>query len=185
METLGHVSQDSTSTSLISVFPRGWSSIEQHRNRLRELDSNSWATRNILCDPQKWFIFQFSAQLCPTLWDPMDCSMPGFPVHHQLLELAQIHVIWVGDAIQPYYPLLSPLPPAFDLSQHPGLFQWVSSSYQLMKDIGFSFSISPSKYLGPISFRMDWSDLLVVQGTLKSLLQNHSSKASILQRSTL
>ena len=71
--------------------------------------------------------FQFSsvAQLCPTLCDPMDCSMPVFPVHHQLPELTQTHVHWVGDAIQPSYPLSSPSPPAFNLSQHQGLFKWV------------------------------------------------------------
>ena len=71
---------------------------------------------------------QFSSvQLRPTLRDPMDCSMPGLPIHHQLLELVQTHVHWVGDAIQPYHSLLSPSPPAFNLSQHQGLFQWVSS----------------------------------------------------------
>jgi len=78
---------------------------------------------------------QFSsvAQLYPTLCDPMDCSTPGFPVHHQLLELAQTHVHRVGDAIQPSHPLSSPSPPAFNLSQHQGLFQWVSSSHQVAK----------------------------------------------------
>ena len=121
-------------------------------------------------------------QLCPTLCDPMDCSIPGFPVHHHLLELAQTHVHWVTDAIQPSHPLSSPSP-AFNLSQHQGLFQWVGSSYQV-DHIGFSFSISPSnEYSGPISFSMDWLDLFAVQGTLKSLLQHHSSKASILWHS--
>ena len=69
--------------------------------------------------------FQFSsvAQLCPTVCDPIDCSPPGFPVHHQLLELVQTHVHWAGDAIQPSHPLLSPSPPTFNLSQHQGLFQ--------------------------------------------------------------
>ena len=76
---------------------------------------------------------QFSsvAQLCPTFCDPRDCSTPGLPVHHQLLELTQTHVHWVSDAIQPSHPLLSPSPPAFNLSQHPGLFQWVSPSIQV------------------------------------------------------
>ena len=78
--------------------------------------------------------------------------------------------------------LLSPSPLALNLSQHPGLFKWVSSSYQVAKVLGFSFSISPSnEYSGLISFRIDWFDLLEVQGTLKSLLQHHSSKASILR----
>ena len=71
------------------------------------------------------------AQLCLTLWDPLDCSMPGFPVLHCLLELAQIHFHWVNDAIQPSCPLSSPTPPAFNLSQHQGLFQWVDSSHQV------------------------------------------------------
>ena len=74
----------------------------------------------------------------------MDCSTPGFPVYHQLLELAQTHVHRVGDAIQPSHPLLSPFPPAFNLSQHQGLFQRVSSLHQVAKDWIFSFSISPS-----------------------------------------
>ena len=94
------------------------------------------------------------------------------------------HVHWVSDAIQPSHLLLSPSPPTFNLSQHQSLFQWVSSSHQvawLQKYWHFSFSISPSNdYSGLISFRMDWLDLLAVQGTLKTLLQHHSSKASIL-----
>ena len=73
------------------------------------------------------------AKLCLTLCNPMDCSMPGFPVHHQLLELPQTHVHRVGDAIQPSHPLSSPSPPAFNLSQHQGLFQWVSSSHEVAK----------------------------------------------------
>ena len=74
-----------------------------------------------------------SVQSCLILWDPMDCSMPGFPVHHQLRELAQTHVHRVGDTIQLSHPLSSPSPPAFNLSQHQGLFQWVSSSHQVAK----------------------------------------------------
>jgi len=116
-------------------------------------------------------------QLC----DPMDCSTPGFPVHHQLPKLAQTHVHWVSDAIQPSHPLSSPSPPALNLSQLQGLFQWVSSLIRWPKYWNFSFSVSPSnEYSGLISFRMDWLDLLAVQGTLKSLLQHHSSKVSIL-----
>ena len=118
---------------------------------------------------------------CVWLCNPMDCSTPSFPVHHQLLELAQTHVHWVGDAIQPSHSLSSPSPPAFNLFQHQGLFQWVSPSYQVAKYWSYSFSISPfNDYLGLISFKMDWLDLLAIQGTLKSLLQHHSSKASIL-----
>ena len=82
--------------------------------------------------------FQSSSvtQSCPTLCDPMDCSTPGLPVHHQLLELAQTHVHRVGDAIQPSHPLLSPLLPTFNLSQHQGLFQSVGSSNQVAKVLG-------------------------------------------------
>ena len=106
----------------------------------------------------------------------MDCSTSGFPVHHQLPELAQTHVHQVGDAIQLSHPLSSTSPPAFNLPQHQGLFQWVSSCIRWPKYWSFSFSISPSnEYSGLTSFRMDWLDLLAVQGTLKSLLQHHSS----------
>ena len=127
---------------------------------------------------------QFSsvAQSCPTLCNLMDCSTPGLPVHHQLPELAQIHDHWVSDAIQLSHPLSSPSP-AFNLSQHQGLFQWVLCIRQ-PKYWTFSFSISPSnEYSGLISFRIDWFDLLAVQGTLESFLQHHSSKASVLQGS--
>ena len=87
----------------------------------------------------------------------------------------------VGDAIQPSQPLSSPSPPAFNLSQHQGLFQWVSTLHQVVKYWSFSFSTGPSnEYSGLISFRIDWFDFLAVQGTLKSLPQHHSSKASIL-----
>ena len=111
----------------------------------------------------------------------MNCSIPGLPVHHQLLELAQTHVHWVSDVIQPSHSLLSPSPPAFSLSQHQGLFQWVSSSHQVAKVLELQLQHqSFSEYSGLISFRMDWLNLLAVQGALKSLLQHHSSKASIL-----
>ena len=114
----------------------------------------------------------------------MDCSTPGLPVHHQLPEFTQTHVHWVRDAIQPFHPPLSPSPPAFNLSQHQGLFQWVSSHIMWPEYWSFSFSISPSnEYSRLIYFRIDLLDLLAVQGTLKSLLQHHSSKASILRHS--
>ena len=126
--------------------------------------------------------FSSVTQLCPTLCNILDCSMPGFPVHHQLPELAQTHVHWVSDAIQQFQSLSSPSPSALNLSQHQGLFQWVSSSHQVAKYLNFSFSISPSsEYSGLISFMIDWFDLLAVQRILKSLLQYHSSKASILR----
>ena len=120
-------------------------------------------------------------KLCPTLCDPMDCSMPGFPVLHYLPEFAQTHVHRVSDVFQPFHPLSPPFPPPFNLSQHQGLFQCVGSSHQVAKYWSFSFNISHSnEYSGLISFRIEWFDLLAVQGTLKSLLQHHSSKASIL-----
>ena len=81
--------------------------------------------------------FSSVAQSCPTLRDPMDHSTPGFPVHHQLPEFTQTHVHWVGDAIPPSHPLSSPSPPAFNLSQHQGLFKWVSSSHQVAKVLEF------------------------------------------------
>ena len=107
--------------------------------------------------------------------------MLGLPVHHQLLKITQTRVHRVGDAIQPSHPLSSPSPPTFNLSQHQGLFKW-TLCIRWPKYWSFSFSISPSnEHSGLIFFRMDWLDLLAVQGTLKSLLQHHSSKASILQ----
>ena len=127
---------------------------------------------------------------CPTLCSTVDCSMPGFPVHHQLPELTQIHVYWVGNAIQPSHPLPS-LSPTFNLSQHQGLFRVVCSSHQVAEVLELhhqsfqwysviSLNIPSSEYSGLISFRMDWLDLLAVQGTLRGLLQHHSSKAWIL-----
>ena len=115
----------------------------------------------------------------------MNRSMPGFPLHHQLPQSTQTHVHWVSDAIQPSHSLSSPSPPALKLSQHQSLFKWVSSSHQVAKELEFqfqhqSYQWTPRTYL----LRMDWLDLLAVQGTLKSLLQHHSSKASILQCST-
>ena len=129
-------------------------------------------------------ILSLVAQSCPTLCDASDCSMLGLPVHHQLLESTKTHVHWVHDVIQISHSLLSPSPSALNPSYHQGLFKWVSSSHEVAKVLDFSFSISPSnEHLGPISFRMDWLDLFAFQGTLKSLCQHHSSKASILQYS--
>ena len=112
----------------------------------------------------------------------MDCSTPGFPIHHQLTELIQTHVHWVSDAIQPFHPLLPPSPPAFNLSQHQGLCPESVLHIRWWNYWSFSFRISPcNEYSGLTSFRIDRLDLLAVQGTLKSLWQHHSSKASILQ----
>ena len=119
-------------------------------------------------------------QLCLTLCNPMDCSTPGFPIHHQLLELAQTHVYRVNDAIQTFHPLSPPSPLAFNLSQHQSLFQWVRSLHQVAKVLELQLQHqSFNEYSGLVSFRIDWFDLLAVQGTLKSLLQQHSSKALI------
>ena len=135
--------------------------------------------------PEPFFqrIVQFSAvaQACPTLCDPMNRSTPGLPVHHHLPEFTQTHVHRVGDAIQPSHPLSSPSPPAPNPSQHQSFFNESTLRMRWPKYWSFSFNISPSnEHPGLVSFRMDWLDL---QGTLKSLLQHHSSKASILRRS--
>ena len=115
------------------------------------------------------------AQLCLTLCDPMDCSMPGFPALHHLLGLLKS-----CDAIQPSCPLSSPTPAAVHLSLHHDFSSESALHIRGPKYWIFSFSIGPSnEYSGLISFRIDWFDLLAVQGTLKSLLQHHSSKASI------
>ena len=124
------------------------------------------------------------AQLCPTLCNPMNSSTPGLPVHYHLLEFTQTQVHWVSDAIQPSHPLSSPSPPA----PIPPSIRVFSNASTLRvrwpKYWSFSFSIIPSKEIpGLISFRIDWLDFLAVQGTLKSFLQHHSAKASVLQQS--
>ena len=128
------------------------------------------------------FSVQFSsvAQSCPTLCDSMNHSMPDLPVHHQLPKFTQTHVHLVSDAIQPSHPLSSPSPPAPSLSQIRVFSNESTLCMRWPKYWSFSFSISPSnEHPGLISFRMDWLVLLAIQGTLKSLLQHHSSKASI------
>ena len=131
---------------------------------------------------------QFSsvAQSCPTLCSPMNCSTPGLPVHHQLPEFTQTHVHWVSDAIQPSHPLSSP---SYPPSIFPSIRVFSKESVlhiKWPKYWSFSFNISPSnEHPGLISFRMDWLDLLAVQGTLKSLLQHHSSSINSLVLSFL
>jgi len=116
-----------------------------------------------LCTNSDTLQFSSVLQLCLILCDPTDCSTPGLPVHHQLPELAQTHVHRVSDAIQPSHPLSSPSPPAFNLSQHQGVFQWVSSSNQVAKVLEFQLQhLSFNKYSGLISFRMNWFDLFAV-----------------------
>ena len=125
-----------------------------------------------------WYLFnlnQFSsvAQLCLILCDPMNCSMTGLPVQHQLPGLTQTHVDWVGDAIQSSYPLSS-LSPASNLSQHQGLFNESALHIRWPKYWSFSFNISPSNvHPELISFSMDWLDLLAVKGTLNTTVQKH------------
>ena len=121
------------------------------------------------------------AQSCPTLCDPVDCSMSGFLVHHQFPELAQTHIHWVSDAIQPSHPLSSSSAPAFNLSQIRVFSDESVLHTRWPKYWSFSFSISPSnESSGLISFRMDWLDLLAVQGTLKSLQQTQNKKFLLL-----
>ena len=124
--------------------------------------------------------FSSVIQSCLTIFDPMNCSTPGLPVHHKLPESTQTHAHRVGDAIQPSHPLsplllLSPIPPSIRVFSNESTLCMRWPKYW-----SFSFSISPSsEHPGLTSFRMDWLDLLAVQGTLKNLLQHHSSKASI------
>ena len=127
---------------------------------------------------------QFSSvsQLCPTLCNPMDCSTPGLPVHHQCPELTQTHVHQVSDAIQPSHLLSAPSPPPSVFSSIRVFSKESVLHIRWPKYWSFSFSISPfNEYSWLISFRIDWFDLLAVQRTLKSLSPHHSSKASILQ----
>ena len=126
--------------------------------------------------------FTSVTQLCPTACALMNLSTPGLPVHHQLPEFTQTHVYRVSDAIQPSHPRSSPSPPAPNPSQHQSLSNESTLHMRWPKYWSFSFRIIPSKETsGLISFRMDWLDIFAVQGTLKSLLQHHSSKASILR----
>ena len=124
------------------------------------------------------------AQSCPTLCDPMNRSTSGLLVCHQLPEFTQTHVHRVGDAIQPSHPLsslllLPSIPPSIRVFSNESTFRMRWPKYW-----SFSYSISPSnEHPGLVSFRMDWMDIPAVQGTLKSLLQHHSSKASVLWRS--
>ena len=127
---------------------------------------------------------QFSCLVVLTLWDSMNCSMPGLPVHHQLPDPTQTHVHWVGDAIQPSHSLSFPSPPALNLSQHQGLFKWVSSLNLVARVLEFQLQHQSFQWIPRTDLHYD---RLVGSPcsprTLKSLLQYHSSKASILRRS--
>ena len=155
---------------------------QQHTNKFfRVKKTVIWTYFPSNCHPST----QFSsvAQSCPNLCDPMNRSTPGLPVYHQLLEFTQTQVHQVSDAIQPSHllssPSLPPIPPSIRVFSNRSTLHMRWPKYW-----SFSFSIIPSKETpGLISFRMDWLDLLAVQGTLKSLLQHHPSKASILPHS--
>ena len=147
---------------------------------------SSSGTKKLYCSFSLRLLYsvQFSSvtQSCLTLCNPINCSTPGLPVHYQLPEFTQTHVHWVGDAIQPSHPLLSPSPPAPNLPSTRVFSNESVLCIRWPKYWSFSFSISPSnEHPGLISFRMDLLDLLAVQGTLNSLLQHHSSKVSILR----
>ena len=129
------------------------------KHSLKFLVKCLWGMRSPVTSSQ----FSLVAQSCPTLCDPMNHSTPGLPVHHSLPESTQTLVHWVSDAIQPSHPLSSPSPPALNLSQHLGLFKWVTLHIRLPKSWSFGFNISPSsEHPGLISFRIDWLDLLAV-----------------------
>ena len=123
----------------------------------------------------EWIIsVQFSSvtQSCPTLCNLMDCSTPGFPFHHQLPELAQTHIHWVGDASQPSHPLSPASPPAFNLSQHQGLFKWVSSSQQVAKILGVSASSSVLPMNTQNWFPLGWNGLILQSKRLSRVFFN-------------
>ena len=122
-----------------------------HHEWTIECKNRKWDSEDYLQEGQ----FSLVAQSCPTLCNPMDCSTPGFPVHHQLPELAQTHIHWVDDAIQPSYRLSSPSSPALRLSQHQGLFQWVSSSHEVAKVLELqhqSFQWTPRTDRSPLGW---------------------------------
>ena len=166
--------------------------------KIPDLDLKSLSQNNLIIFLGPWSVsmcwqwqrhrnigVQFSRSvMSDSLWPHESGSTPGLPVYHQLPEFTQTHVHWVGDAIQPSHPLSSPSPPALNLSQHRGFSNKSALRIRWPKYWSFSFNISPSnEHPGLISCRMDWLDLLAVQGILKSLLQHHRSKASNLQHS--
>ena len=151
--------------------PRGLQSMGSHRVRH---DWSDLAAATTYC-------CYSGTQSCPTLCDPMDCSMPGLPVPHHLSEFAQGHVHCIGDAIQPSHLLIPSSPSALNLSQHWGLFNELAVRIRWLQYWSFSFNIGPSNnYSGFVSLKIDWFNLPAVQWILRSLLQHHSSKASIL-----
>ena len=123
-----------------------------------------------------WDKFSSVAQSCPTLCEPMDCSMPGLPVHHQLPELTQTHVHWFGDAVQPSHPRSSPSSPAFTLSQHQGLFKWVSFSHQVAKVYVFIYlSIHKQCYSSQGSIWVSFFLLIIFFAIISWVTSVHSA----------
>ena len=120
----------------IGSFVETWVDLETVR-KSEERKKNISYTNAYMWNLEKWYSVQFSPSVTSNSLHPTDHSMPGFSVHHQLLEPTQIHGHWVGDAIQPSRPLSSPSPATFNLSQHQGLFKWISFSYQVAKVLGF------------------------------------------------
>ena len=136
-----------------------------------------------LCLKRYLIVISSVTESCLTPCNPMDCSTPALPVHHQILEFTQTHVHWVEDAIQPFH--LRSLPSPSTFYQHQGLFKWVSSLHQVAQGLEFQLQHQSFQWIFRTDFfKMDCLDLLTVQGTVKSLLQHHSSKASILSCST-
>ena len=158
--------------------------------RLLEFSDLRWdahhQSMHLWSSPQtKWSIIKFPSvqfnsvtQSCPTLFDPMNHSTPGLPVHHRLPKFTQTHVHHVGDAIQPSHPLSFPSPSAPNPSQHQGLFQWVNPLHEVAKVLDFQLQHHSFQWIPSTDFfRMDWLDILAVQGTLKSLLQTPRFKS--------
>ena len=128
-----------------------------------------------------WLMLLFSHQVMCDSSRSHGRSTPGFPAPHHLPDFAQVHVHWIGDATQPFHPMLPSSPSALNLSEHQGFFQWVSCLHQVAKglELQTSASVPSYEYSGLISFKIVWFDLLPVQGTLRSLLQHQSSIESI------
>ena len=139
-------------TGLISLHPKGFSRVFSstivQKHQFFSAQPSLWFNSHIHTCKSVSSV----AQLCLTLFDPMDCRKPGFPAHHQLPELTQTHARWIGDAIQPSHPLLSPSPPALNLSQHQSLSQWVSSSHQVAKVLEFQLQHQSFQWI----FRTDF-----------------------------
>ena len=143
-----------------------------------------WHTHQCHDSSETDHLLLFSHSVNSDSFWPHDCSIHGFPVLHYLPEFVQTHVHCVSDAIQASCPLSSPSPPAFNLSQNQGLFQWVSSLHQVAKVLKLQLQHQSSQWIFRIDFHYDWLVLSpCIQGTLKSLLQHHNSKASILWHS--